>query len=238
MNTVLVKGRRLVMGAILSLAASTLTVSAMADVNEITDVAYRGDSQSLQEMAASSDSDYAKAYAHWRLAAIQMAAQSQGQALQSIDQVIGLLAGTTNPESQIILASAYGMKAALNPSQMQVFGVRSNQLLASALGADSDNPRALLLQAINAFYTPEQYGGGSEAASIWMQQAMQAFESERANASHSAGSMTWGYAEAWVWQGLIDQKQERLAEAKAAWQRALELQPHFAWPQFLLQAAG
>lgn len=238
MNTVLVKGRRLVMGAILSLAASALTVSAMADVSEITDAAYRSDSQRLQEMAASSDSDYEKAYAHWRLAAIQMAAQPQGQALQSIDQVIALLAETTNPESQVILASAYGMKAGLSPSQMQAFGVRSNQLLASALGADSNNPRALLQQGINAFYTPEQYGGGNKAASIWVQQAMQAFESERANASHSADGITWGYAEAWVWQGLIDQKQNRLAEAKAAWQRALALQPHFAWPQFLLQAAA
>lgn len=59
----------------------------------------------------------------------------------------------------------------------QVYGGRAAASFNEALKYNPQNPRPIYLQAISIMYTPEQYGGGIQAACPMFQQAAQMFES-------------------------------------------------------------
>ncbi|HEY6082122.1 MAG TPA: hypothetical protein VIU45_01615 [Chitinophagaceae bacterium] len=57
------------------------------------------------------------------------------------------------------------------------FGMKSAQLLRAAQKLDTSNPRVYLLDGQGKFYTPEQYGGGKDAAKPILEEAVQKFAS-------------------------------------------------------------
>lgn len=57
------------------------------------------------------------------------------------------------------------------------FGMKSAQLLQAAQKLDTSNPRIYLLAGQGKFYTPEQYGGGKDAAKPILEEAVQKFAS-------------------------------------------------------------
>lgn len=57
------------------------------------------------------------------------------------------------------------------------FGMKSAQLLKAAQKLDTSNPRVYLLDGQGKFYTPEQYGGGKDAAKPILEEAVQKFAS-------------------------------------------------------------
>ena len=46
----------------------------------------------------------------------------------------------------------------------QLYGPKSNGALQTAIKLNPENPRPYYLQAVSIMYTPEEYGGGKEAA--------------------------------------------------------------------------
>lgn len=73
------------------------------------------------------------------------------------------------------------------------FGMKSARLLQAAQQQDTANPRVYLLDGQGKFYTPEQYGGGKDAAKPFLQQAVEKFASFK-----PAGNLAphWGEAQA------------------------------------------
>jgi hypothetical protein len=56
-------------------------------------------------------------------------------------------------------------------SRYMTYGPESSGMIEKSKTLDPTNPRPVLLQAENTFYTPEQFGGGKDAAKPLFDQA-------------------------------------------------------------------
>ncbi len=57
------------------------------------------------------------------------------------------------------------------PSRYMTYGQDASEYIQKAESLDSTNPRPVLLQAESKFYTPEQFGGGKDAAKEYFDRA-------------------------------------------------------------------
>ncbi|MDX2185196.1 MAG: tetratricopeptide repeat protein [Gemmatimonadaceae bacterium] len=87
------------------------------------------------------------------------------------------------------------------------------------------NPRVWLLKGINAYNAPSAFGGGQQNAEQHLRKAIALFATFRA----PIPAPTWGLADAWIWLGRSLQAQGRPAEARAAYQTAVQLEPWNLW---------
>jgi hypothetical protein len=77
-----------------------------------------------------------------------------------------------------------------NPmNRYMTYGPEGNQALETATKLNPDNPRIYLLQAIDKYFTPEQYGGSKEEAKKLFQTAQAKYASFKPESSISP---TWG----------------------------------------------
>ncbi len=95
------------------------------------------------------------------------------------------------------------------------------------------NPRLLLLTGVSAMFKPSAFGGGEDRAYERLTKAIKAFETERVAPPMPA----WGHAEAWAWLGQLEVKRGRLQAARAAYDRAIALEPDYAWVVYALKPA-
>jgi tetratricopeptide (TPR) repeat protein len=83
------------------------------------------------------------------------------------------------------------MKMAVSPQQRAMKMIpESSMLIGKAIALNPENPRAYLLKGQNAFYTPEMFGGGKEAAKNSLIIATEKFEKFKAKALEP----NWGKA--------------------------------------------
>jgi len=87
-----------------------------------------------------------------------------------------------------------------------------------------------LISGISAMFTPKTFGGGAERAERDLRKAIALFETDRP----VAPAPSWGRADAWIWLGQALQKEEKIDDARAAYQKALEIQPGNQWVQRVL----
>jgi tetratricopeptide (TPR) repeat protein len=117
-----------------------------------------------------------------------------------------------------------------NPLTGMRLGPRSSALMEEAADAGPRNPRVWLVKGINAMYTPAMWGGGLDKARSHLQRAQELF----ANDGPAAPLPAWGEADVHIYLGQIHAKQGRLHEARAAYERALVLQPDNRWVRRVL----
>ncbi len=112
-------------------------------------------------------------------------------------------------------------------------GPKTNRLMDEAIAMAPSNPRVWLLKGILSIHKPKGFGGGLDNAERDLRKAIELFPADNAVAPRPS----WGHAEAWAWLGSVHAGQKRVDEARAAYTRALELQPDFDWVrQHLLPA--
>jgi tetratricopeptide (TPR) repeat protein len=87
------------------------------------------------------------------------------------------------------------------------------------------NPRVWLISGMSSMFTPKMFGGGSDKAEKDFKKAVELFASD--NPMPPAPS--WGRADVYIWLGQALQKEQKKEEARAAYQKALELQPGNQW---------
>lgn len=104
-------------------------------------------------------------------------------------------------------------------------GQRTNRLMDDAVALGPDNPRVWLLKGISAIHKPKGFGGGLDNAERDLKKAIELFPADSA----AAPKPSWGHAESWAWLGRVYADQKRVEDARAAYARALELQPQFEW---------
>jgi hypothetical protein len=81
-----------------------------------------------------------------------------------IDKAEAIL-GKENSETDVIKAMIATVYMTVDPqSRYMTYGPQITELTEKSKSLDSTNPRPLLLQAENTFYTPETYGGGKDVA--------------------------------------------------------------------------
>jgi len=135
------------------------------------------------------------------------------------------LAAGAIPETHALVAMVMGRIIGLDQTSGPRLGPQIPQEMNAAVQAGPTNPRVWLLRGIQSFYTPAQYGGGLPTAETQLKRAIALFETD--NPTPPAPS--WGKAEAYVWLGQVFQKQDRIEEARTAYNNALAVQRDYPW---------
>lgn len=120
-------------------------------------------------------------------------------------RLLGALCGQAIPAS-LLLAMKYGRCAA--------------ESIQRAIELDPKSWRAWLSRGVGHYYLPPAFGGGVERAIEDLRKAIEL--NPRA-------------ADAWLWLGIALRKAGRLAEARQAIARSLELNPERAWARQQLE---
>jgi len=88
------------------------------------------------------------------------------------------ITGKENSETAVIKAMIATVQMTVDPqSRFMTYGALIYENIQKSQNLDATNPRPLLLQAQNTFYTPEQFGGGKDAAKTYFDQAKEKFDS-------------------------------------------------------------
>ena len=92
------------------------------------------------------------------------------------------------------------------------------------------NPRVWLLKGVGNIFKPKLFGGGAEKAEVDIRKAISLYEHDAPASPRPA----WGRAEAWAWLGQALDKQDKRGDARAAFVKALEIDPEFGWVKYKL----
>ncbi|MEO6682368.1 MAG: hypothetical protein ABIN48_06040 [Ginsengibacter sp.] len=85
--------------------------------------------------------------------------------------------GTGNSEINVIKSMIATAQMLADPqSRFMTYGTQSTEFLKKAKVLDPTNPRPILLEAQNIFYTPETFGGGKDAAHPLFIEAQKLFD--------------------------------------------------------------
>lgn len=171
-------------------------------------------------------------YALYRLAGPAMETDADG-ALAILAEAQSLLERSIEirpiPESHALLSSVLGMQI-VSEADAMTMGMQSGVEMGRARALGPQNPRVRLLEGIAAFHTPEMWGGGHTAALGHFQAAIELFAEDQPEAPLPA----WGHAEAHAWIGQTHAALGKVEEARAAYERALEIAPGYAWVRDVL----
>jgi tetratricopeptide (TPR) repeat protein len=140
------------------------------------------------------------------------------------------IAGKSIPESHALLSSVLGEMIGTDPSLGMTLGPQSGQEMQAAIAAGPFNPRVWMLRGISSLYTPAEYGGSVSNAESELNKAVALFASERPVSPEPS----WGNAEAYAWLGQVLQKENKTADAVAAYNKALALEPGYMWVKMVL----
>jgi tetratricopeptide (TPR) repeat protein len=174
-------------------------------------------------------------YAAYREAMMRPDDDSTAEALlaTAAEQFERSLAARALPETQALLGAAYGALAGRGMMAGMRFGPRAARASEAAAQAGPRNPRVLLLAATGAWFTPSMWGGGKDKARALLARAIAAFEGD----APAPPLPAWGRAEAYAWLGQFERDAGRTDAARAAYDRALALEPRYAWVRDVLRPA-
>lgn len=140
------------------------------------------------------------------------------------------LAAQPLAETHALLAMTMGRMIGLDQIYSPTLGPLIPKEMNAAITIGPNNPRVWLLRGIQSFYTKPEYGGGLPVAETQLNKAIELFATD--NPTPPAPS--WGKAEAYVWLGQVLQKQNRIAEARAAYNSALAVERDYPWVTYSL----
>lgn len=140
------------------------------------------------------------------------------------------LAAQPLAETHALLAMTMGRMIGLDQIYSPTLGPLIPKEMGAAIAMGPNNPRVWLLRGIQSFYTSVEYGGGLPVAETQLNKAIELFATD----NPTPPAPFWGKAEVYVWLGQVLQKQNRIAEARAAYNNALSVQPDYPWVTYSL----
>jgi hypothetical protein len=94
-----------------------------------------------------------------------------------LDKAVAIL-GKENSETYVIRAMIATTHMTVDPqSRYMTYGAEINEDLQKSMSLDSTNPRPVLIQAENTFYTPAEFGGGKDVAKPMLNKASAMYDS-------------------------------------------------------------
>lgn len=100
--------------------------------------------------------------------------------------------GKENSETSLIKAMVATAHMTVDPQSLYMtYAPQISENIKKSETMDATNPRPVLFEAENKFYTPEQYGGGKDVAKVLFDKAKQLFDNFK---PESDISPTWGKA--------------------------------------------
>ena len=179
---------------------------------------------------------YYRSLALYRSATLYTGLKKNDEAKRALDEADLLLEQATarapTADALALRSSVMGLMIGLsgNPLSGMTLGPKSSGLLDRAKEIEPKNPRVWLISGMSAMFTPKMFGGGTDRAEQDLRKAIALFETDRP----AAPAPSWGHADAYIWLGQTLQKEEKIDAARAAYQKALELQPGNQWVQRVL----
>ena len=166
-------------------------------------------------------------YALYRLATRRFDADPDG-ALATFAEAESVLLHSIDiepiPESHALMSAVLGPQIVSDETAMNL-SMRASAELRQAVSMDPRNPRVRMLEGIQALHTPSMFGGGADIALESFLTAAALFEEDAPEPPLPA----WGRAEVYAWLGQAYAELDRLEDARAAYERALEIEPSYAW---------
>lgn len=150
-------------------------------------------------------------------------------AVESLKEVVRLDAESA--EAWALLNSVYGRQISLSPMKGMLLGRRSKRALQMAGRLAPDNPRVVLAAAVSDFSTPGMWGGDKERAMEGFRRAAELFATEE---PADPLQPVWGHDEVYAWIGLAHLDRDEREQARAAFEKALEIEPDFGWVRYAL----
>lgn len=132
-----------------------------------------------------------------------------------------------NPDSgelDAFYAYMLGFEIALDPGKAMSLGIQSFQYFGKAFEKSPENPRIHYLKGVSDLYTPEQYGGGADAAIKTLTKSVELFEKEDIQ---DPVLPSWGKDEAYVFLGMAHNMKGDKDKAAELFKKALEVNPEF-----------
>lgn len=180
-----------------------------------------------------------RGYALYRQATLLIERGPEAEIRRILEEANTALEASANslqwPETYALRSSVYGQLIGLSPGPITAmrYGPRADREMDRAVELGPRNPRVWLLRGIGLIFKPGLFGGGADKAERDIRKALELFPTDTAPTPRPA----WGYAEAWAWLGQALARQNRRDEARAAYHKALEIQPEFGWVTHVLLPA-
>jgi cytochrome c-type biogenesis protein CcmH/NrfG len=124
-------------------------------------------------------------------------------------------------DAHALLGSTYGASIGAFPDRAAELGQKSRLALQKAMELEPYNPRVHYLHGSSAFHRPPEYGGGAAVAEPFLRRAQALFESE----PREKPWPNWGRYETHLLLGQVLEKQNRRADAREQYERALAIAP-------------
>lgn len=152
------------------------------------------------------------------------------RAIQHLEEVVKLESKFADAFG--LLSACYGQKSGEGMWAGMRYGLKSSSEIDKALKLEPNNPRILILHGIKKYYTPGLFGGDKDEALKLFTQAAKLFQvdSSRTNLLQP----DWGHAEAYAWIGVAYIEKKDTLAARAAFEKALTIEPDFGWVKYVL----
>jgi len=138
---------------------------------------------------------------------------------------------STMAEAWALLSGSYGQMMGINPMRGMSLGPKSSDALEKAKELAPKNPRVWIISGTQDYFTPSMFGGDKEQALKTFKKAARLAKQE---SIEDPLMPSWGHAEAYAWIGIAQMNAERYAEARTAFEKALELNPDYGWVKGVL----
>jgi tetratricopeptide (TPR) repeat protein len=125
-----------------------------------------------------------------------------------------------NAENYRLLATLCGQVVPANPLGGMSYGKRAKEAINKALELNPKSPEVHLAEGVGNFYLPAMLGGGPELAAKNFNEAI---------------ALDPKCADAYLWMGLTLRKLHKNPEARQAFAKSLELNPHRIWTKDQLE---
>jgi tetratricopeptide (TPR) repeat protein len=174
---------------------------------------------------------YYRSLALYRMAAQYMGRNRNDDAKKALEEADRLL---EQIETRAPAADALALRGAVlgqliglsgNPLSGMTLGPKATGLIDRAMDLEPNNPRVWLVRGMSAMFTPRMFGGGTDKAERDLRKAAELFGVERV----VSPAPSWGHADAYIWLGQALQKEGKTEDARAAYEKALEISPSNAW---------
>ncbi len=137
-------------------------------------------------------------------------------------------------ETYALRASVTGQMIAVgNPMSGMWLGPRADGFMEKAVELGPNNPRVWMLKGVGNIFKPKMFGGGADKAEKELLKAIELFANDRP----TSPAPKWGHAEVYAWLGQAYAAQDKVAEARTAYQKVLELEPGNGWVTHVLLPA-
>lgn len=134
-------------------------------------------------------------------------------------------------DAYALLSSMYGQKAGEQWYKGMFLGPKADKAMARAKELAPENPRVRLLDAIGLYNKPGMFGGDKKKALDGFREAVRLFEKEDVAEPLRP---QWGHEEAYAWIGIAHMQAGRQAEAREAFEKALQINPDYGWVESAL----